>query len=456
MEPSRDAHQGLNYYEFGPFRFDPRDRVLARRGVNVPLSPKAAELLLLFVQSHGRLLPKETLIASLWPDTFVEESSLSQTVFLLRKALGEPYIETIPRRGFRFTAPVREVDSSRRPNGVATRFAAALIAVAVTATLVFAVRREPVVFAGERLPANIAPSAREAYLKGRHHWNRRTVSDFEKAVDYFRDATEQEPRFALAWAGLADAYNFLGQAPRAAVAARRALEIDDSCAPAWAALANVNLFHDFDWDGAERAFQRAIELDPNYATTHQWRAYSFLTRRRFAQAKIEMAKARDLDPLSTIITTDVGTVHFYAGEYEEALVHFRRALELDPGFLQAQHSIAWSYYFMRDYRRAEEEFARHDQGVLAEVAMLCARGETKRALDVLSAIEHSQDPQTSSNYAIACAFALAGDNTRALHWLDRAYAARTGQMTMIHVDPLLAGLRRDPAFAEFVKARGLR
>ena len=456
MEPSRDSHQSLNFYAFGPFRFDPRDRVLSRDGAHVPLSPKAAELLLLFVQSSGRLLSKETLIASLWPETFVEESSLSQTVFLLRKALGEPYIETVPRRGFRFTEPVREVESVRRTNGVATRVAAALIAVAVTATLVFAVRREPVVFAGERLPADIAPSAREAYLKGRHHWNRRTVPDFEKAVDYFRDATEREPRFALAWAGLADAYNFLGQAPRAEVAARRALEIDESCAPAWAALANVNLFHDFDWDGAERAFQRAIELDPNYATTHQWRAYSFLARRQFAQAKIEMAKARDLDPLSTIITTDVGTMHFFAGEYDEALVHFRRALELDPAFLQAQHSIAWTHYFMHDYRRAEEEFAQHDQGVLADAAILCARGETKRALDLLSAVEHSQDPRRGSDYSIAGAFALAGDHARALHWLARACDARDGQMTLIHVDPLLAGLRKDPAFAEFAKARGLR
>lgn len=482
IDPSRRAHQILKFasaedlpraYAFGPFRFDPHDRVLYRAGAAVPLSPKAAELLLLFMQSRGRLLSKEVLISSLWPETFVEESSLSQTVFLLRKALGdapgsEAWIDTVPRRGFRFSAPIAHVDSLADDSAPPTRATgwragaiAAAIALAVIATFAVALRREtpkPVV-SGELIPAGLAPEAREAYLKGRYYWNRRTVPDFRKALDYFRAATEREPRFALAWAGLADAYNFLGQAPRAKIAAQRALEIDSNCAPAHAALANAALFYDFDWRTADRSFERAVNLDPSYATARHWRAFLLVSQRRFAEAKREIERARELDPLSKIITTDVGLIHFYSGDYDRAIAHYRRALELDPTFLQARGTLGWAYLLKGDLGRAAEEFERGNAGRVAEVAILCARGETDRARAILADLE-KQDPETRiaqrvSAIGMARSFVAVGDHPRALVWLARAHDSHEGDVALVHVDPQLDPLRSDPAFIEFLRTRGL-
>lgn len=453
-------------YAFGTFTFDPHDRVLSRGGESVPLPPKAAELLLLFVQSHGRVLSKETLIQALWPDTTVEEGNLTQTIFVLRKVLGaddggEAYVETLPRRGYRFAVAVRTVTDAageemapafvRSPvlRVVLLIAACAAFLVASAAVLLRSPARVPV-GAVEMIPATISAAAREAYLKGRHHWNLRTRSDFDRAVEYFRLATEEEPRFALAWAGLADAYNFRGQAPRAKTAATRALEIDPACAQAHAALGNAALFHDFDWATADRSFARAVELDPDYATTRQWRAFLLAAQRRFPEAREEIERARALDPLSRIITTDVGVIDYYSGDYERAIASFQRALELDPSFEQAHLMLIASYLRLGRIAEAEREHAAMPS-VLFEVEILIARGERERARSILE----NSAPGSITNFGRARAYATLGEVAAAVSWLDRAYAARDGDLAMLHADPGFERIRQEPAYRAFLRARKL-
>src|SRR5687767_5137236 len=304
-------------YEFGPFRLDTVEKQLFRSNQTVPLTPKTLELLILLVENHGHLVEKETVMSSLWPDTFVEESNLTQHVSRLRKALSEgsaetEWIETVPRRGYRFIAPLRNgepapvVPKQRR---VVRSF---LTICAAAGTIAFLVM----------MPLDseaISPPAQEAYLKGRHFWNRRTSADFQKAIEYFRTAVELEPGYAAAWVGLADAYNFTGQAPRAKIAARRALEIDNNLAEAHATLGNVSTFHDFDFAAGAEHFRRAIALKPDYATAHQWLAFNLAAKGRMQQALISMARARDIEPASPIINTDVATLLYYARRYADAI-----------------------------------------------------------------------------------------------------------------------------------------
>lgn len=445
-------------YEFGPFRLDTREKQLFRNGQTVSLTPKTLELLILLADNQGHLVEKEAVMASLWPDTFVEESNLTQHVSRLRKALGNgsganEYIETIPRRGYRFIGSLSKTEAPPevRTNRANRRWivvgaATALLVVTATLTMTARTPRE----------APISDQAHEAYLKGRHHWNRRTVPDFQKAVDYFRAATEHDPRYAQAWAGLADSYNFLGQAPRARIAATRALEIDPTCAPAHAALGNAALFHDYDWVAADRAFHRAIELDPSYATAHHWRAFLLVSQRRFNEARQAIELARKLDPLSKAITTDVGMIQYYSGQYDRAIAHYRLALDLEPGFAQARHMLAWAYLRARRFEEAEALVASGSTPEF-DATLLAARGERARALAILTRLEKELDHRHRgiTDYALARAFVAAGDHARALLWLGRAHDTRDGDLAMLHVDPGFDPIRTDPAFAAFLRTRKL-
>lgn len=458
-------------YQFAQFRFDARDRQLFRGEVAVPLTPKVAELLLVLLRSRGQLLTKETLMSALWPDSYVEESNLKQNVFVLRKALGngsesEGFIQTVPRRGYRFVAEVVECEQDNHPpNG---RGIGALvrqrhyIAVAVLATVIAGVafllstriRNQ----SSEQRPEGISQGAYENYLKGRHHWNRRTSPDFRQAVEYFRTAVEQEPKFALAWAGLADAYNFLGDAPRAKVAAQRALEIDEGLAEAHAAMANVSLFHDFDWAAAERHFKRAIDLNPSYATAHHWYAFLLAANGEFDEALREIERARSLEPLSLIINTDVGQILFYARRYDEAIRKFREVLRLDPDFAQAHAALAEAYLRTGNPEEARTELpaSAFTQSFLGELHTVA--GEQTRARELAARLENEfhTDRHTDSAYRIARLYAALGLSTKAVEWLDRSFTSRDGNLAMVNVDPAFDPLRNDPRFGDFLQRTGLR
>ena len=184
------------------------------------------------------------------------------------------------------------------------------------------------------------PEAHQFYLKGRYQWNKRTEDGFKKAIEYFDQAIAADPTYALAHAGSADCYSSLGfhgwgimspqeAFPKAKTAAEKALQIDPTLAEAHTSLAYIQQNYDWDFMGSEKEFQRAIELNPNYATAHQWYALSLAVRQRYPEAIAEIKKAQEVDPLSRIIGTNVAWIFYFARQYDEALRQGQSTLDLD-------------------------------------------------------------------------------------------------------------------------------
>lgn len=461
----RPSGESFRYLEFGRFRLDTEDRQLFQDGELVSLPPKTVELLVALAERQGQLVTKETLMSTLWPDTFVEDGNLTQHISRLRKALdngsgqAEP-IETIPRRGYRFVAEVRPAEGqtgpmlrSRKSVRLTWPIAIGLVAIlAITAAIVrLSTSSKP------SPPAPISPSANEAYLKGRYHFSKRTISDFHKAVEHFRSAVEQEPRFALAWAGLADVYNFLGEGARAKVAARRALEIDERLVQAHTAIAHASLFHDFDWATSERHFKRAIHLDPSYSSAHHWYAFHLAGRGRFDEALTEIEQARRLEPLSLIINTDAAQILFYARRYDEAIARFREVLKLDSSFVQAHHALTWTYIRAGDHQAAAMELQSFANPLLLVGELDAAAGRREKALQVLQKLEESSRTEQSSEseFGIARLHAALGNTPESLAWLEKARVNRDGNLVTVQVDPGFDPIRDDPRFRVFVERMGL-
>src|SRR5581483_453532 len=186
--------------------------------------------------------------------------------------------------------------------------------------------------------------AYQLYLKGRYHWNKRTEDSLRKGISFFRDAIEADPSFASAYTGLADSFISLATnvplppreaMPKAKAAAMRAVEIDEGLAQAWASLAGIRWLYEWDWSGAEDAYRRAIELNPNYANAHEGYSMLLSARGRFDEATAQITKANDLDPLSLIIAVHSGWPYYFARDYEGAVRRFRKALDLDDKFVPA-------------------------------------------------------------------------------------------------------------------------
>jgi DNA-binding winged helix-turn-helix (wHTH) protein len=269
-------------YHFGPFALHVATRLLMRDREVVPVTSKAFETLLVLVRNAGRVVGKDELLREVWPDAVVEESNLTQTIFMLRKALGDAvrdhrFIVTVPKRGYALVAEVRERTRDEQT------------------TLAPGPARE---LLGRRHPEST--EAHQLCLKGRHFWEKRTAAALEKGIRYFQQAIEKDPQYARAYAGLADCYAILSQCsrrpptetmPKARAAAIEALRIDDTLAEAHASLGLVKMLYDWDWPGAEAEFQRALAIDPGYATAHHWHGMYLVALGRFDEAIDELERA---------------------------------------------------------------------------------------------------------------------------------------------------------------------
>jgi len=292
-----------------------------------------------------------------------------------------------------------------------------------------------------------SPEAYESYLRARYYWNKRTDDANRKSQELFRQAIDADPGFAPAWAGLADAHNLVGQAPQAKAAAQKALELDPDLAQAHAALGNVALFYDHDLVSAERSFQRAILLDPSYATAHQWYAFGLAASRRFDEAVARIRKARDLDPLSLSIATDVGNVLFLAGRNAEAESEVRKALDMDPHFAQAHIMLGIIRFQEGDLASAEREAAAG--GWSGARAVVEARaGHSEQALALLDSLPDR--PERFRMWRAEVRLAL-GEPEAALDELEQAAAEHSGDVILLAADPRFASLRGNPRFGELLR-----
>ena len=309
--------------------------------------------------------------------------------------------------------------------------------------------------------------AYDFYLKGLYFFNKRSA--FPEAIRNFQLAVARDSQYASAYALLADSYTLMGAydqlpasdfAEQARAAASRAVELDDRSAEAHTALALIVQNYDYDWTTSEREFRRAITLDPNYATAHQWYAEHLMWLGRFDEALAESERARQLDPLSLVIATDDAYLLYTSRKYDRAIKEFLSVLDRDPGFARA-HDIGLVYVQIDQCSAALNDWhaqpAQNLGSYWARTAYLegrCGRPELARqALARVLELEkqHSHNPTMLA----ATAYLGVGDKEKAVDWLIKAYQQRTNELTKLKVDPVFDPLRNDPRFQDLLRRVGL-
>jgi DNA-binding winged helix-turn-helix (wHTH) protein/tetratricopeptide (TPR) repeat protein len=567
--------------EFDGFTVDFGSRLLLRDDRPVALTPKAFETLAALLQHPGEVLAKEDLLARVWPDAFVEEGILTQNIYTLRKALQEAggartYIETIPRRGYRFSGPVSARSGAPRPEpetriaslavlpfeplagntddaylglGLADALITRLsnlrrIAVRPTSAVrrYLGVEREPAevgrllqvdavldgtirrsgdwlritvqlvnvrddapswatqldarstdLFAledsisqelAEKLKLRLSPEERDrltrsatrhpeaydAWLRGRYFWNRRTSEGLSKGIESFRRAIELDPGFALAYAGLADCRVLLplhgavlprDVFPQAIAAAERALELDESLAEAHTSLAYARFMYERRWEEAERGFRRALELYPGYATAHQWYSFLLAALGRHGEAIAQARQARELDPLSLVINSDLGMVLCFARD-PAAEEQLRRTLELDPAFSYARWELGVA---LQQQGRLEEAVAELrlassmapdnpvTQAVLGQA--LARAGRTDEARRILAVLEEraAREPLEASLFGFL--WAGLGEQDRAIDRLEEACDQGSRFVAFLATWSIYDPLRSHPRWPGLLRRAGL-
>jgi TolB-like protein/Tfp pilus assembly protein PilF len=310
----------------------------------------------------------------------------------------------------------------------------------------------------------VNPEAYELYLKGRFFWNKRTASDLRKGIDYFNQAISKDPGYALAYAGLADSYVILSvfgaaspqdSIPEARAAAKKALELDDTLAETHASLARIVGPYDFEFDRSIVEFERAIQLNPNYAMAHHWLSWGPLTAlARVDRAIAEGKRAVELDPLSLINNADLGgNVYLNARRYDEAIAQLRKTIEIDPRFYLAHYYLGQAFQLKGKLTEAIGEYQKaveldDDPEALAYLGQAYARaGQRDEARKILARLTEEAKSRYVSGYSMALMFMGLGDKGQAIDALERAYREGAGNdLFTIRVDPMLDDLRGQPRF----------
>ncbi len=311
--------------------------------------------------------------------------------------------------------------------------------------------------------------AYQLYLKGRYYWNKRTADGFHTGITYFQQAIEKDPNYAVAYAGLADCYNLLGSwgqvppretYPRGKAAATKALELDEKLAEAHASLAWAKLTYDWDWSGARREFERALELNPNYATAHVWYAFYYYAMGRPDDGVREMKRALELDPLSLIINAELGRALIYQRQYDRAIEQERKTLEMDPSFGAAHVLLGMAYLEKARYAEAITEAQKAPLAVTYWRSLVLARtylksGNIGKAQKVVEDLKDFSKRRHLSAYEMAGAYIGLDDKERGFEWLQKAYEERSLRPDVMRVDPAIDNLRSDPRFQDLMRRVGL-
>lgn len=315
--------------------------------------------------------------------------------------------------------------------------------------------------------------AYEAYLKGRYYWNRRTEEAIRRAVEHFNEALAKDPSYALAASGLADCFAVYSiyqleppqqAGPKAMLAATRALALDETMAEPHAALGFVKTHYEWDWAGAEREFQRSIQLNPEYANAYFWYAVHLSATGRTNAAVAATRRAQQLDPLSLVIRAGVGGEPglYAARRYDEAIEQIKTALELDPGFAVGHLWLALPYEQKKMHAEAvaslekAAELSGNSPLVLGPLGHAYAvSGSRPKARQILAALEEMSAHRYVSPFDRALVHLGLGDDDRTLHWLDRAFADRSYRMHWLKVDPRFDRLRTNPRFRRLLERMGL-
>jgi TolB-like protein/DNA-binding winged helix-turn-helix (wHTH) protein len=322
--------------------------------------------------------------------------------------------------------------------------------------------------------AAVNPQAREDYLKGRYFWNLRSEAGYLKAIDYFQAAMTKDTRYAQAYAGSADAYALLGSMPNAKIPratampkakemALTALKLDDSLADAHTSLAFVEMHYEWKFREAEQEFKRAIDLNPNYSIAHHWYAYDLAAMGRMDEAVAEVKLARQTDPLSAIINTDVAEILYFARRYDEALQQVRATLEMDPNFAHAHRMLGRIYAEKRMFPEAIAEGQRavalsgDDTWMLLDLTSTHALAGKKTEMQdrLRRAAKVSPGGVLPDDAGTAEIYVTLGQGDRALSVLESAYRRREGGLILLNADPRFDRLKSNPRYQQLLQHIGL-
>ncbi|HXU38184.1 MAG TPA: protein kinase [Blastocatellia bacterium] len=313
--------------------------------------------------------------------------------------------------------------------------------------------------------------AYQLYLKGRYHWNRRTEEGIKRSLDYFEKAIALDQGFALAYAGLADAYNLLASYAakpvptlflRAKATALKALSLDDKLAEAHAALAAVKLWREFDWEAGERGFRKAIELNPGYATAHLWLALYLAAMERMDEALLEITFGCELDPLSRVLNLNLARILYFARRFDESAKQCLKTIEMFPDYLIAHRRLGMTYGEEGMFEEAEAEFKaalslspKDSESMSAMAYVYAAAGRPDEAREVFEQIKDIARESYVSPYSLARVHIGLGQIDEAFAELEITYKERHGILTYLKVEPMFDRIRDDARFIDLLRRLGI-
>lgn len=313
--------------------------------------------------------------------------------------------------------------------------------------------------------------AYELYLKGRYYWNKRVGNSLRKSIEYYQQAIDRDPTYASAYAGLADCYIILGiyggldsqeAYSKAESAATKALEIED-LAEAHTALGSVHIYRYWDWIGAEKEFQRALELNPDYPTAHQWYGTHLMRMGRFDEGLAQLKRAYQLDPLSLIINQSIGWGHYLSRQYEQAAIQYLKVIDMDENFYTAYAELGLVYYQQKKYseaiaviKKALAIVSNNSSIILAVLGYVYAlSGQKSEAKEILVQLEERALSARISPVLMATIHAGLGNVDLAFELLEKACNTRDEILIRMRIDPMLDPLRIYPRFSQLMKQAGL-
>ena len=321
------------------------------------------------------------------------------------------------------------------------------------------------------LTRQVNPEAYQLVLRARSLWNKRSEGDLMRAKELFEQAIETDPTYALAHAGLADAFNMLASYyfiqpseayPKAREAALQALELDENLAEAYTSVAWVKYRYERDWFGAETDYNWAIGLNPSYATAHQWYGALLRDMGRFDEALAQLERARELNPFSLSINTSIAYLYYFARQYDQAIADGQKALQLDPDFHWAHDVIALAYLQKGEFEEALAAFQKATALSESSVDYKCHLAQayaqasmTEEAQNLLKGLLEEEETNHVPLHEISLLYKALGQEDLALFFLERASDEQSFIVNTSNRDPRWDEFREDPLFAEILEKIGV-
>ena len=466
---------------FGPYRLDLDTGELFRSDVQVKVQPQPSKLLVMLVERAGELVTRDEIRRTVWgADTFVDfDQSVNFCIRQIRAALHDNadapcYVETLPRRGYRFIAPVQglrerpaaappievppvPVAATGRRSRATVGYAAVLLIVATVALGIGAFKQSRAGTTRATCKAN------QQVELGRFFLDKRRKAETIKAIEHFEAALEEDPDCGSAYAGIADAYNqmagvFVAGNPPTSVrllamrAATRAIQLDPSLAEGYTALGYTTL-HELDWSQAEWALRRSIELNPKYTPGHLVYANYLAAQRRFGEAIAETRKALEIEPASLRVRQALAWMLYFDRQYDAAIRELRTIVEMDGTYAIARFHLGEALLVARRFDEAvpilqrvvdDTERAPAPLGLLAMA--YSGNGQEEPARRILEDLEERSTSENVPLTAVLLAYIAVGDKARAIDMLERGYAERDNYEIWIDASPLMDSLRNEPRY----------